>query len=120
MAYETTVIAVGSQAHTFFAENMALTFGSKAPQELKDYCYILEETRLLGALRVGQQVLIGEQSWTITALGDVAEKNLAGLAHVTLVFDGAATASMAGAIHLSGPAEEPALKLGARVVFGHE
>ena len=60
---------------------------------------------------------IDDQTWTITALGEVAEKNLANLGHVTLVFDGDSEPRMPGAVHLAGIDEVPALVQGAQLVF---
>ena len=53
----------------------------------------------------------------LTAIGEVAEKNLASLGHVTLVFDGGSEPRMPGAIHLGGLDEKPALTLGASLIF---
>ena len=78
------------------------------------------DAELTGDLTVGQRVLIGEQAWTLTAVGAVASKNLADLGHVTMVFDGADTPRLPGAIHLAGVEETPALGHGVRLVFGDE
>ena len=59
-------------------------------------------------IAVGDTVRIGDQTWTITALGEVAEKNLANLGHVTLVFDGETEPRMPGAVHLTGVDEATA------------
>ena len=64
-------------------------------------------------------MLIGDQEWRITAIGDVAEKNLGALGHVTLVFDGASEPRLPGALHLSGSHPEPALAAGTRLVIGN-
>lgn len=117
MSYTTRILSVGSEAASFLQEKMAITFAGNAPEELRDYCFLLEEVEMDGHLAVGQTVHIGDQSWNITALGGLAEKNLAGLGHVTLVFDGEAEPRMDGAVHLGGVDAEPALTQGARVVF---
>ena len=118
MGYSTTVIEVGTEAQDFLADKTAITFAGNAPEALRPYCFLIEAAQLDGDLAVGQEVLIGEQLWTITALGDVAQKNLANLGHVTLVFDGAVSPRLPGALHLGGVAETPALALGTSVVFG--
>ncbi len=71
-----------------------------------------------GHLAVGQKVQIGDQDWSITALGNLAEKNLGARGHVTLAFDGESEPRMDGAVHLGGVDEEPALSQDATVVFG--
>ena len=114
MGYSTTIIEVGPDASDFLAEQMAITFAGNAPEELRSYCF-----ELTSPLAVGQPVLIGDQEWRITAIGDVAEKNLGALGHVTLVFDGASEPRLPGALHLSGSHPEPALATGTRLVIGN-
>lgn len=120
MTYVTRVIEVGAEAERSLAENMALTFGADAPDALRPFCFIVEKGELVGELRVGQPVLIGDQRWTLTAVGSVASKNLADLGHVTMVFDGADKPRLPGAVHLGGVDETPALGLGVTLVFGDE
>lgn len=117
MAYTTTILEVGPEASAFLAEKMAITFAGDAPESLRPYCFLIEKAELTGVLAVAQTVRIGAQGWTITALGEVAERNLANLGHVTLVFDGEGEPRMPGAIHLAGADEEPELVQGAQVVF---
>ena len=117
MSYTTTVVEVGPDAPEFLAEKMAITFAGDAPESLRSYCFIIEKAELTGTLAVGQTVRVGPQVWTITALGEVAEKNLANLGHVTLVFDGEGEPRMPGAIHLTGVDEVPALVQGAQLEF---
>lgn len=118
MAYATRVVEVGPDAPAFLEEKMAITFSGEAPAALRSYCFLIDEAELTGSLEVGMPVRIGQQEWTITAVGDLAEKNLGNLGHVTLVFDGEAEPRMPGAIHVGGVEEAPALALGAELVFG--
>lgn len=118
MGYATTIIEVGPDASDFLEESMAITFAGDAPEELRSYCFVIEAAELRGSLAAGQPVLIGNQEWTITAVGDAAERNLGNLGHVTLVFDGAAEPRLPGALHLGGSHDRPALAAGARLVIG--
>ena len=113
MGYSTTIIDVGPDASDFLAEQMAITFAGNAPEELRSYCFVIDKSELTSPL------LIGDQEWRITAIGDVAEKNLGALGHVTLVFDGASEPRLPGALHLSGSHPEPALAAGTRLVIGN-
>lgn len=117
MGYATTVVEVGQEAEMFLAEGTAITFGSDAPEALRPFCFIIDKAELAGDLAVGQTLAIGDQVWTITAVGHVAQTNLANLGHVTLVFDGAAEPRLPGAVHLGGLSATPALALGVPVVF---
>lgn len=120
MAYTTKVIEVGPDAPAFLDEKMAITFSGEAPESLRSYCFLIEDAELTAPLTVGMPVRIADQTWTITAIGDVAEKNLGNLGHVTLVFDGEAEPRMPGAVHLGGVDATPALAFGSEVVFGGE
>ena len=108
MGYSTTIIEVGPDASDFLAEQMAIIFAGNAPEELRSYCFVIDKSEL-----------IGDQEWRITAIGDVAEKNLGALGHVTLVFDGASEPRLPGALHLGGSHPEPALAAGTRLVIGN-
>ena len=108
MIYRTRIVSVGPEASSFLEEKLAITFAGNAPEELRDYCFLIEEAEMHGTLAVGQGVQIADQQWTITALGSLAENNLANLGHVTLVFDCASEPRMDGALHLGGHAERPA------------
>ena len=120
MAYTTRIIEVGPDAEDFLEENMAITFAGDAPEALRSYCYIIEKAELEGGLAVGQEVRIGDQHWTITAIGNVAETNLENLGHVTLVFDGAPEPRLPGAVHIGGVDAKPALAAGVVVIFGDQ
>lgn len=117
MSYTTRIISVGPEAASFLEEKLAITFAGNAPEELRDYCYLIDEAEMEGHLAVGQRVQIGDQNWSISAIGSLAEKNLAALGHVTLVFDGESEPRMDGAVHLGGVDAAPALVEGAKIVF---
>lgn len=120
MPYLTTVVSQGVEADSFLADGLAITFGADAPEELKPFCFVLASASLEGSIKVGQRTLIADQSWTITAIGEVAQQNLAALGHVTFIFDGAKVPQMAGAIHLGGCSAVPALAPGVRLEVGSE
>lgn len=117
MGYTTKVVEVGQEAELFLADRTAITFGSNAPEALRPFCFIIELATLEGELAVGRHLTIGDQQWTVTAVGDVAQTNLVNLGHVTLVFDGAAEPRLPGAVHVGGLDAAPALALGVPVVF---
>ena len=100
--YESTFIAVGACAEASLEEAFLITFGEGAPQEVAEYCFIHRPVINTGEIGVGAQLSIGEQSWPVTAIGDVAAENLRELVHITLRFDGAAQAEFPGMIHVAG------------------
>ena len=110
-------LSQGITAPTTSAPNLSFITPSASGSSL-DTQFIIEKAELDGDLAVGQGLQIADQSWTITALGAVAQTNLANLGHVTLVFDGAVEPRMPGAVHAGGVDATPALAVGAAVVFG--
>ena len=51
---------------------------------------------LAGALKVGDEVFLGEHSYVILAVGEVANDNLANLGHLVLKFNGETEVEMPG------------------------
>ncbi|WP_237225039.1 PTS glucitol/sorbitol transporter subunit IIA [Rothia nasisuis] len=98
--YSTTVVTVGPDAEMFREQDMIILFGSEAPDNLKDFCYIIERTDVAGDIIPGQQVVIGGNRYPITAVGEVAQKNLGALGHISLVFNGSTKAEMGGTIYV--------------------
>ncbi|AFV89964.1 MAG: PTS glucitol/sorbitol transporter subunit IIA [Acidipropionibacterium acidipropionici] len=113
--YANTVRSVGPEAASFLAERMLVTFGDQAPEELRDFCYALPPATSTGAISVGDALVLDGARYPITAIGDVAQKNLDALGHVTLVFDGAAEPRLSGAIHVSAQAALPTLRQGSTI-----
>ena len=102
--YQTTVEEIGDQVDSFLDEGMFILFGSGAPDALKDYCYIVEITASTDVIQPGQQLRLGDEPFTITAVGEVARQNLDGLGHITVVFNGATVADMHGSIYVEAKA----------------
>ena len=74
--YRNQICAVGSQAESFLSEKMLVTFGGKAPDELRDFCYALPEATSSGTIGVGDVLAIGEHRFPITAIGALAQLSL--------------------------------------------
>jgi PTS system glucitol/sorbitol-specific IIA component len=106
--YRTTVHDAGPLAEAFVSEGMFVTFGSNAPEALREFCYIVDINEVAAALAPGQQLTVDGRAFPITAVGEVAQRNLQNLGHVTVNIDGDSEPKMAGAIHIrcDGPAPE--------------
>ena len=98
--YETKIINSGIDAAMFREENMMILFGEDAPSELADYSYIIERNEVNGSILPGMTLLIGESQYEITAVGNVVNKNLLDLGHITLKFDGSVEAELPGTLYL--------------------
>ncbi|WP_413454036.1 PTS glucitol/sorbitol transporter subunit IIA [Erwinia persicina] len=101
--YESTFIAVGDCAIEALEDHFLITFGEGAPSDVAEYCFIHRpEQRGDTPIVAGGVLSIGEQSWSVTAVGDVADINLRELGHITVKFDGATTAEFPGTVHVAG------------------
>jgi PTS system glucitol/sorbitol-specific IIA component len=98
--YSTVVKEIGPHAAEFLAEEMLVTFGDNAPSELRPYCFLIDVNEIAGTVEAGDRVVLDGTSYTVTAVGDTAVKNLVDLGHVTLNFKGETEAGMAGTLYL--------------------
>jgi PTS system glucitol/sorbitol-specific IIA component len=88
-------------ASKFLAEGIMLIFPDNAEMaEIKEYSYLVKQSAVLGQIEIGDQVRIGEHNFTITDLGEIVQKNLVELSHITLKFGLPTTSVMPGTIYL--------------------
>ena len=114
--YHTFVGEIGDAVDSFLDEGMFILFGQGAPDALKDYCYIVDVTASTGAIVAGQSLRLDDESYTITAVGEVARQNLDGLGHITVVFNGATNAKMHGSVYVE-TATPPKLSVGSVITI---
>jgi PTS system glucitol/sorbitol-specific IIA component len=110
--YRTTVQDAGPMAQTFVAEGLFVTFGTNAPDALREFCYIVDVTRTTAELAPGQRFTVDGRSFPITAVGDVAQRNLESLGHITVNIDGDTEPKLPGAIHIRCDGPAPAITVG--------
>lgn len=96
--YTTTINKIGPEAEAFIAEGMIITFMDNAPAELADYCILHEGNDLKKDIIVGDQLKLGGNVYAVTAVGDIVNKNLNALGHITIRFDGATEAELPGTL----------------------
>lgn len=114
--YETKIVSIGSDAEMFKGEEMMILFGDDAPDDLADYSYIIDINPIDGNIESGMVVSLDEQSYEITAVGDVVEKNLGNLGHITLKFDGSQEPTLPGTLHLESK-ELPDVEVGTTITI---
>lgn len=100
MIFETQVTNIGPEAEMFQQEKMLIFFGDDAPETLADYCYNIQLTPSTDEITAGMNFFFDDQSYKITAVGDVVKKNLDDLGHITLRFDGSETAELPGTLYV--------------------
>lgn len=113
--FTTTVKSIGAEATTFAASNMYVLFGTGVPAELSDYCFNIEMNQSTAEIRPGQKLWIDGKAFPITAVGVLVRKNLDGLGHITLKFDAAQKANLAGTLHIAG--DIPTLEVGSTIAI---
>lgn len=96
--YENKINGYGALVDAFLNDGIIILFGENAPDTLKDYCYTIEVKKADDNIVVGQTLVIGDNEYKITAVGDVAQKNLEALGHLTVAFSGEDHAAMPGTI----------------------
>jgi PTS system glucitol/sorbitol-specific IIA component len=82
--YSTTVTAVGPLVGELLGGGRLILFGEQAPEELHEICALHRPDGAAGDVEPGDEVRIGAHRLTVTAVGKVANANLAALGHVTL------------------------------------
>lgn len=111
--YQTTVKAVGSEAGAFADQGMCILFGDGAPAELADYCFNIVINECTGDIEPGQKLVIDGKEFPVTAVGGLVRKNLEGLGHITINFNGAEQAQLEGTLHVAG--EAPTIDVGSTI-----
>lgn len=98
--YENRVVGLGECVEEFKNEGILIIFGDNAPDELKDYCYAVSVQPICGKIMPGQLLSIGDNQYTITAVGPEAPVTLAGLGHCTINFNGSTEVELPGTIYV--------------------
>lgn len=96
--FQTEIIELGEQVDAFFEEGMFVLFGENVPDALKDFCYFIDTKDVDGTIKPGNRLVIDDNEFLITAVGDIAQPNLEALGHLTVVFSGAKEAGLPGSI----------------------
>jgi len=78
--FEAKVIQVGPEAQNMIQDaNMLILFGEEAPEDLAEYCFKIDNKNLLGSILEGGKLVVDNQEYSISSVGNVVEKNLTGL-----------------------------------------
>ncbi|MDO5410007.1 MAG: PTS glucitol/sorbitol transporter subunit IIA [Lachnospiraceae bacterium] len=86
--YENTVKGKGELASAFLEEKTIILFGDSAPDTLKDYCYTIDVKDAAAKIEAGQTLEINNAQFKIKLVGDVVQKNLEALGHISIRFTG--------------------------------
>lgn len=118
MLYRTQVTKIGECAADALDDNMMILFDDNAPADAADYCYIHPHAALLGEIKVGGYLILGQSRFPITAVGGVVNQNLGALGHITIRFDGADEVEYPGTVHVRGSCPKVQdLEIGTEIAF---
>jgi glucitol/sorbitol PTS system EIIA component len=115
---KTKITEIGSVVPEFKEENLLILFGAGAPPELKDISVIHEmQQQPDQALVEGGTLEIGNNVYKIEKVGDIANKNLEELGHLSIYFtDDTSVELLPGAI-LVTPGVYPSFAQDDEIVF---
>ncbi len=68
--------------------------------EIKEYSFLVKKGTLLHDIHPGDFITLDENLFTIAQVGEIAQKNLIELGHITLKFGKPASSVMPGTIYL--------------------
>ncbi|MDR2553752.1 MAG: PTS glucitol/sorbitol transporter subunit IIA [Treponema sp.] len=102
MEYKTTVTKLGETYGEIFDQGMVVVFNENAPEELAELSALHTAARLPGDVKPGDEVVLGDKRYAVTAVGSEANHTLGKMGHCTFVFTGADTAELDGHIVLKG------------------
>lgn len=108
---------IGRYATQSLGEQRLILFSFQAPESITDYCVVHEQGVLTQPLAVGQFLELFDTTYAISAIGDVASRNLKQLGHITLLFDGATEPELPGTVHLRGKAPNELAEQGEITIF---
>ena len=109
--YENKVKGIGDMVEAFKDEGMFILFGENAPDTLKDFCYTITVKNASDTIAAGQTLEIDGISYKILGVGEVMQKNLEALGHITVNVSGDVKAGLPGAMVVE-KAEVPKLTIG--------
>lgn len=114
--YELEVTAIGSEVGEFTAEGIWVFFHENAPSEVADFALLHRATPPRAPIAAGQRLEIGDARFAITAVGPVANDNIANLGHMVLKANGREEPELPGDVCIEArPLPEPSVGMRVRV-----
>lgn len=98
--YRAKFTQIGPMVSEFVDNGILVLFGADAPEELAEFAIIHDGKELAAPVEPGDIVKIESHGFTVLAVGEVANKNLANLGHLVLKFNGQAVVEMPGDVCL--------------------
>lgn len=96
--FSATISAIGALVSEFCSAGIMVFFGQNAPDELRSFAILHDGGTLISDVVVGDVFYIGDERFTVLAVGEVANQNLCSLGHFVIKFNGEKTPEMPGDI----------------------
>jgi PTS system glucitol/sorbitol-specific IIA component len=107
--YRMTVVNIGPEAGDMLAAGVLILFAEPLPDALADVSVVHRPDHRDPefTINVGDTVSVAGQELAVTAVGDIATKNLDELGHVVLYVNQPDQKLLPGAVHATGDLPEP-------------
>lgn len=100
--YISQITAIGPLAAEMAEQQMMVLFGDDAPEAVAEIAVMHSGQTLERDIASGDEMIVGEQVFTVTAVGSEANRTFRAMGHCTLVFTGANEVALPGQIALGG------------------
>jgi PTS system glucitol/sorbitol-specific IIA component len=108
--YEISITAIGPLVEEFTEAGVWVFFRDDAPEELAEFALLHQSEAPLEPIAAGQVIEIDGQHYAVTAVGDVANKNIRDLGHLVLKANGATEVELPGEVCIEArPLPQPAI-----------
>lgn len=118
--YEAAIIEIGVMVDELLRQGILILFDKTAPPELQEISVVHTGASLEEDVEVGDLIVLGDFSYKVTAVGEIANRNLRNIGHACLKFDGRNLPELPGDIHLYGDELPFSLKKGDIIIIKDE
>ena len=102
MDYKTKVTKIGKLVSDFAQQDIVIVYDDNAPPELAELSVLHTVADFDEKVKIGDVVVIGDQDYVVTAVGDEVNHTLSAMGHCTLSFKGSDIAELPGHLELRG------------------
>ncbi|GAA5344408.1 PTS system glucitol/sorbitol-specific IIA component [Planifilum fimeticola] len=113
--FSTQITKIGNMVDSLIQEKMMVIFDEDAPEELHDMSILHTKSPCFESVRSGDYLVIGDQSFRVTSVGEKVNETLRELGHCTIKFEGKDRSELPGILQVE--ASEPVLELHAPLMF---
>jgi PTS system glucitol/sorbitol-specific IIA component len=109
--YHMRVVEIGPLVPEFLASKILVFFKVGAPPELAEFSILHEPGDFISDVEIGDRIVVGEADYRVTAVGDVANKNIRELGHLIMKANGLSKPELPGDVCVEAK-ELPAINVG--------